>query len=92
MDLDGALISGMVGIGVFRMYEQLNTVYYNIDMSNLFIPMGVIAGLMGMLYQFRNNLKFFAVYSGIALVLETFLLIKMLRREKDRKQSKQLFL
>ena len=89
MDLNGAMVSGMVGIGIFRMYEQFHLVYYNIDTSNLFIPMGVIAGLLGMLYQFRNNMKFFAVYSGIALVLETFLLIKILRRRKDEKQHAQ---
>lgn len=81
MDIDAA---AAVSIGLYQMYDQYKTGDTQ-GATRKYIYLSIMASLLWLSYQYRKGANFSAVYTGVGLLLNLYILNL---KEKDEKKNK----
>jgi len=79
MDIDAA---AAVTIGLYQMYDQ-----YKIGdtrgMTKKYIYLSILASILWLTYQYRKGANFSALYTGVGLLLNLYILSLKVNDDKD---------
>lgn len=92
MDTDTVLLTGIVGSGLIRTIYQIQNVVEAQDPTVVryeMIMLGVFGSVLSVAYQYKNDMKMFALLTVCGLIVELFLLSRVLRHQKDAKPHTQ---
>ena len=90
MDTDTLLFATAVSLGVYQIIYEINDVYKRKDLSDLdpqYITVGVLAGLLWSLYQYRKGSNYYSMYSLLGASIGLYTLYRIYKeREEEEKQ------
>ena len=90
MDTDTLLFATAVSLGMYQIMYEINDVYKRKDLSDLdpqYITVGVLAGLLWSLYQYRKGSNYYSMYSLLGASIGLYTLYRICKeREEEEKQ------
>lgn len=87
LDANELLATTAIALGVGQMLQSLKEVHSTENMSahnfqSLFI--GIVASSLWLVYQYRKGANYSAVYTSIGLVVQLYILQRLLSKSKER--------
>lgn len=82
--MDRALMVVGVGIGVYQLFDSLRREHTVADLPDLYLS--VLASLIWTVYQARKGANASAIYSGVALLLQLYLITAVYHRDQERRR------
>lgn len=86
MNVDNTIVFVAVCIGIYQLLREFNDIY-NMrkleEYSPAYVLSGIITSLLWTVYQYRQGSNYYALYSGMGLLLGVYTLIQIRRRQKD---------
>jgi len=90
MDTDNCLFIAAMSLGMYQIMYEINDVYKRKDLSDLdpqYITVGVLAGLLWSLYQYRKGSNYYSMYSLLGASIGLYTLYRIYKeREEEEKQ------
>lgn len=80
-----------ISLGVSQMFMNLRHVYVRDDVSGYSFPsvlVGITASALWMTYQFNSGANYSVVYTSIGLVVQMYILQRLIAKAKEDTQSK----
>lgn len=82
--MDRTLAAVAVGIGVYQFFNSLRKEHTVDDIPDLLL--GVVASLIWTVYEVRKGANSSAIYSGVAFLLQLYLITAVYHRDLERRQ------
>jgi hypothetical protein len=89
MDTDTLLFATAVSLGMYQIMYEINDVYKRKDLSDLdpqYITVGVLAGLLWSLYQYRKGSNYYSMYSLLGASIGLYTLYRIYKEREEEKQ------
>ena len=89
MDTDTLLFATAVSLGMYQIMYEINDVYKRKDLSDLdpqYITVGVLAGLLWSLYQYRKGSNYYSMYSLVGASIGLYTLYRIYKEREEEKQ------
>jgi len=89
MDTDNLLFATAVSLGMYQIMYEINDVYKRKDLSDLdpqYITVGVLAGLLWSLYQYRKGSNYYSMYSLVGASIGLYTLYRIYKEREEEKQ------
>ena len=90
MDTDNCLFVAAMSLGMYQIMYEINEAYKRKDLSDLdpqYITVGVLAGLLWSLYQYRKGSNYYSMYSLLGASIGLYTLYRIYKeREEEEKQ------
>jgi len=89
MDTDKLLLISAISLGVYQIIYEINEAYKKDDLSDLdphYIMVGVLAGLLWSVYNYRKGSNYYSMYSLIGSLIGLYTLYRIYKEREEEKQ------
>lgn len=87
MNVDNAIVGTAIALGAVQMFDSLRRSDTMTEESVRNLLLGVAASFLWLTHQVRKGANFSALYSGLALVLQLYLLSTVLHRDAPLRRA-----
>ena len=90
MDTDTLLFATAVSLGMYQIMYEINDVYKRKDLSDLdpqYITVGVLAGLLWSLYQYRKGSNYYSMYSLLGASIGLYTLYRIYKEQEGEEKQ-----
>jgi hypothetical protein len=88
MDTDNLLLVSAISLGVYQILYEINEAYKKDDLSDLdpqYITVGVLAGLLWSVYNYRKGSNYYSMYSLIGSLIGLYTLYRIYKERGEEK-------
>jgi lipid-A-disaccharide synthase-like uncharacterized protein len=89
MDIDNLLLVSAMSLGVYQIMYEINEAYKRDDLSDIdpqYIMVGVLAGLLWSVYNYRKGSNYYSLYSMIGSLIGLYTLYRIYKEREEEKQ------
>lgn len=89
MDTDNLILMSALALGVYQIVYEINDAYKRKDLSDLdpqYITVGVLAGLLWSVYQYRQGSNYYSMYSLLGSTIGLYTLYRIYKEREEEKR------